>query len=495
MKVLMVYPKFPDTFWSFQYALAFVGKKASNPPLGLITVAAMLPEEWELKLVDMNVQRLRNQDLEWADMLFISAMSIQRNSAEEVIHRAKQHQLTVVAGGPLFTQDLEYFPEVDHFILNEGEITIPPFLADLAAGTPQHIYQTDQFADMHQSPVPRWELIYISKYEALSIQFTRGCPFACDFCNVTALLGHQVRAKNSQQILAELNKIYDLGWRRGIFFVDDNFIGNKKLIKQEILPAIIEWRKNKEGTRFITEASINLADDDELMDLMIAAGFNSVFIGIETPEELSLEECHKTQNRNRSLMDSVKELQRKGLEVMGGFIVGFDNDDETIFDRQVEFIQNSGIVTAMVGLLQALPGTKLYEKLAKANRISNVASGDNVDGETNIVPVMELSKLKQGYHGLLDNLYQPKPFYARVRTFLAHFKYTPDNSHALEWAEIGAFFKSVVRLGLFGKEWKEYWHLIYWTLRYYPQKFALAIRFTIYGYHFRRVLEDHVKAV
>ena len=494
MKVLMVYPKFPDTFWSFQYALKFTGKKASTPPLGLITVAAMLPETWEIKLIDTNVQRLRNDDLDWADMVFISAMSVQRSAAENVIRRAKDHGVRVVAGGPLFTQEYESFADVDHFVLNEAEITLPPFLVDLEAGNAKRVYQTDLFADMHKTPVPMWELIDTSKYDSLAIQFTRGCPFNCDFCNVTALLGHKVRAKNSQQILAELDKMYDLGWRRSIFFVDDNFIGNKKLIKQEILPAIIEWRKDKEGCSFLTEASINLADDEYLMDLMVEAGFHSVFVGIETPDEGSLEECNKVQNRNRNLMDSVKELQRKGLEVMGGFIVGFDHDTETIFQRMEDFIQNSGIVTAMVGLLQAPLDTKLYARLEKENRISSLPSGDNVDGETNIVPVMEINELKRGYRKLLNGLYQPKPFYQRVRTLLTELHLVQGNSRALEWSDIRAFFRSVVWLGLFGKEWKEYWSLMFWTMKNCPEKFAMAIRYTIYGYHFRRVLEEHVVA-
>jgi len=492
MKVLMIYPKFPDTFWSFQYALTFIGKKAANPPLGLLTIAAMLPEEWQLRLVDMNVDPLRKRDLEWADMAFISGMSVQRSAAQSVIERCKQHGLVVVAGGPLFTQEYESFDDVDHFVLNEAELTLPPFLADFAAGGAQRLYQSDEYADLHTTPVPKWELIDIHKYDCLSIQFTRGCPYNCDFCNVTALLGHRVRTKTSQQVIAELEKMYSLGWRRNVFFVDDNFIGNKKIIKQEILPDIIAWRQGKDLGGFLTEASINLADDEELMDQMVAAGFHSVFIGIETPDEMSLEECHKTQNRNRSLLDSVKDLQRKGLEVMGGFIVGFDNDNEHIFQRQIDFIQNSGIVTAMVGLLQAPLGTELYKKLAKADRISHVASGDNVDGQTNIVPVMELSKLQQGYRSLLRGIYDPKPYYERVKVFLSNYTVHSGNESRLELAEIGAFFKSVVRLGVFGDEWRYYWQLIFWTVKHFPEKFALAIRCTIYGYHFRRVMQEHV---
>ncbi|MEE4193750.1 MAG: B12-binding domain-containing radical SAM protein, partial [Anaerolineae bacterium] len=492
MNILMIYPKFPDTFWSFQYALEFIGKKAANPPLGLLTVAAMLPKEWHLKLVDENIQHLHNRDLQWADMVFLSAMSVQRSAVENVIQRCQKHNLPIVAGGPLFTEEYEQFPGVDHFILNEAEITLPPFLADLANGTPQHVYKTAAFADMTDSPVPMWELLDHKKYDCLSIQFTRGCPFDCDFCNITALLGRRVRTKSKTQILAELDKMVEIGWTRSIFFVDDNFIGNKKILKEEILPAIIEWRKNKTLGAFITEASINLADDEALMEMMVAAGFGSVFVGIETPEETCLEECNKGQNRNRNLLDSVRILHQKGLEVMGGFIVGFDNDTESIFQKQVDFIQHSGIITAMVGMLQALPGTKLYQRMEDENRISMISSGDNVNGDTNIVTVMEKKTLQQGYNQLLHGIYAPKPFYERVKVFLADFSIHQIGERRLEWAEIAAFLRSVVRLGLFGEEWRYYWDLVFWTAKHFPEKFALAIRCTIYGYHFRRVMEEHV---
>ena len=494
MNILLIYPKFPDTFWSFQYALEFIGKKAANPPLGLLTVAAMLPEEWNLRLVDENIEHLRNRDLEWADMAFLSAMSVQRSAVENIIKRCQKHNLPIVAGGPLFTQEQEQFPSIDHFILNEAEITLPPFLEDLANGTPQRVYETTEFADMTTSPVPAWELLKHKKYDCLSIQFTRGCPFDCDFCNITTLLGRRVRTKSKEQIIAEMDKMVEIGWTRNIFFVDDNFIGNKKILKQDILPAIIEWRQDKTIGRFLTEASINLADDDELMEMMVEAGVGSVFIGLETPEETCLEECNKGQNRNRNLLDCVKILHEKGLEVMGGFIVGFDNDTESIFQKQVDFIQNSGIITAMVGLLQALPGTKLYQRMENENRIVGLNSGDNVNGETNIVTVMEKKTLQEGYNELLHNIYSPKPFYERVKVFLSDFTFHPGLVRRLEWAEIAAFIRSIVRLGLFGEEWRYYWDLVFWTAKHFPEKFALAIRCTIYGYHFRRVMEEHVVA-
>ncbi|MFW5713583.1 MAG: radical SAM protein, partial [Brevefilum sp.] len=422
MNILLIYPEFPDTFWSFKHALKFVRKKASSPPLGLLTIAAMLPATWEKRLVDMNVHELRDKDLAWADLVMISAMTVQRKSTQKVINWIKSAGKKIIAGGPLFTAEPEAFPEVDHLILNEAEITLPLFLSDLGRGKPNHIYQTDEFADITKTPVPLWELIDLRHYDSLSLQFTRGCPFNCDFCNVTALLGHRMRLKTTQQLIDELDKIYSLGWRRNIFIVDDNFIGNKRILKSEVLPALIEWRKGKKGCLFLTEASVNLADDDELIDLMVRAGFTQVFVGIETPDDVALAECSKSQNRNRDLVSSVKKLQKSGLQVMGGFIVGFDSDDETIFERMIDFIQQSGIVTAMVGLLQAPYGTQLYLRMLRDGRIRDNYSGDNVDGETNILPKMDLKILKDGYHKILNSIYSARGFYDRVRTFLKDYK-------------------------------------------------------------------------
>ncbi len=491
MNILMVYPEFPDTFWSFKHALGFIGKKASSPPLGLATIAAMLPREWNKRLIDMNVAPLQDKDLAWADYVFISAMIVQRASSNKVIERAKQAGKKIVAGGPLFTAEHENFSAVDYLVLNEAELTLPLFLADLEQGKPQHLYMTSEYPDLRQTPAPMWSLIDLKQYDSMSIQFSRGCPFNCDFCNVTALLGHLPRIKTKDQIITELDSLYTLGWRRNIFFVDDNFIGNKKILKEEILPALIEWRKNKVGCLFITEASINLADDAELMDLMVRAGFISVFVGIETPSEESLAECHKTQNKNRNLIDSVKRLQRNGLQVMGGFIVGFDSDTPTIFQRQIDFIQKSGIVTAMVGLLQAPYGTKLYERLQDEGRVVDAMNGDNADGLTNIIPKMDLPILQKGYHYILEEIYAPNQFYKRVKSFLE--EYRPMKSTVrLEWQEILAFFRSIYWLGIRGKERVEYWRLFFWALFKQPQKFPLAITFSIYGFHFTRVFEQHI---
>ncbi|MEA3326129.1 MAG: B12-binding domain-containing radical SAM protein [Chloroflexota bacterium] len=491
MNILLIYPEFPDTFWSFKHALKFVRKKSSSPPLGLLTVAAMLPGTWEKRLVDMNVQRLLNEDLAWADMIMISAMTVQRESTNEIIEQVRAAGKPIVAGGPLFTAEPEAFPKVDHLILNEAEITLPLFLSDLGRGKPQRIYQTTEFADITKTPLPLWELVDLRHYDSLSIQFTRGCPFNCDFCNVTALLGHRVRMKTTDQLIGELDKIYALGWRRSIFIVDDNFIGKKSILKREVLPAMIEWRKGKKGCLFLTQASVNLSDDDKLIEMMVKAGFMKVFIGIETPNDEALAECSKSQNRNRDLMSSVKKLQQMGLQVMGGFIVGFDSDDETIFQRMIDFIQESGIVTAMVGLLQAPIGTQLYQRMLREGRIRNVYSGDNVDGETNIVPKMDMDRLKKGYRKILDSIYSAKGFYERVRTFLRDYK-PARHAVTLQWQEIAAFISSIFKIGIKSKERGQYWRLFFWTLFHCPDKFPLAITFAIYGHHFRKVNELHV---
>jgi len=491
MKILLVYPEFPDTFWSFKHALKFIQKKAGAPPLGLLTVAAMLPPEWEKRLVDLNVTSLSAQDLAWADYVFNSAMIVQRESARAVIQRCQTAGVKMVAGGPLFTMEHEKFPEVDHFVLNEAELTLPPFLADLSIGCAQRVYATDKYPDLHQTPIPLWQLANLKHYDTVSLQFSRGCPFDCDFCNVTSLLGHRPRTKTAAQLIAELEAIYALGWRKSVFFVDDNFIGNKKQLKSEVLPALIAWRKGKTGRPFSTEASINLADDPELMQLMTLAGFDTVFVGIETPNEDSLTECSKNQNKGRNLVESVKLLQRAGLQVQGGFIVGFDNDSPAVFQQQIDFIQKSGIVTAMVGLLQAPFGTRLYARLQQEGRLVNEFSGDNVDGSTNILPKMGLEPLREGYRQILSQIYAPEFYYERVLTFLREYQPPAIRVH-LEPQYLLALWRSIYRLGIRGVERVHYWRLFFWTLFRRPRLFPLAITFAIFGFHFRQIVALHV---
>jgi len=486
MNVLLLYPAFPDTFWSFKHALKFIHKRASLPPLGLLTVAAMLPPGWSKRLVDLNVRKLREQDLAWADLVFVSGMIAQRNSARALIGRCRAAGKTVVAGGPLFTLEHEQFPEVDHFVLNEAEATLPEFLGDFERGVARRVYESSDFPDLERTPAPLWELADLRRYASMSVQFSRGCPFDCEFCNITSMFGHRPRTKTTAQVLAELDSLRRLGWRGAVFFVDDNFIGNKRALKEELLPALIQWQNGKRGTPFYTEASINLADDEELMRRMVEAGFNQVFVGIETPEEASLAECNKRQNQGRDLVADVKRIQRAGLEVQGGFIVGFDHDAPTIFQRQIEFIQQSGIVTAMVGLLQAMPGTKLYTRLDRQGRLLGDTTGDNVDGTTNFVSRMNRETLRQGYQSLIEYIYSPGPYYRRIRTFLLEYR-RPMISASFNWRSLMAFVHANVRLGILGRERFHYWGLLLWTFLRRPSHLSLAVTLSIYGHHFRRI--------
>jgi radical SAM superfamily enzyme YgiQ (UPF0313 family) len=493
MKILLVYPQYPDTFWSFKHALKFVSKKAAFPPLGLLTVAAMLPDEWQKKLVDMNVTRLTDDDIKWADYVFISAMAVQQNSVREVIARCRRLNIRVVAGGPLFTTGYKEFDGVDHFVLGEAEVTLPLFLADLDKGRTRHIYVSDRRPDIRKTPIPLWALINMKNYSAMNLQYSRGCPFNCEFCDIIILNGHKPRTKDKDQMIAELETLYRRGWRGGLFIVDDNFIGNKKKLKLEILPAIIEWRKSKRYPfALYTETSINLADDEELMKLMVAAGFTSVFIGIETPNEESLAECAKSQNQNRDLVASVKKIQNYGLEVQGGFIVGFDSDPLSIFKNQISFIQKSGIVTAMVGLLNAPPGTRLYQRLKKENRLLQAFTGNNTDCSLNFIPKMNYETLINGYKHILDTIYSPGQYYERVRTFLKEYQPHGEIVNRLQFHHIKAFFKSIWFLGIREKGRRYYWKLFLATLLKQPRKFPLSISLSVCGYHFRKVVEKYI---
>lgn len=486
MKTLLIYPEYPATFWSFKYALKFIHKRAALPPLGLLTIGAMLPKEWPKRLVDVNVEKLTEKDLAWADCVFISGMVVQRESAREIIARCKEANLKIIAGGPLFTNEYDAFEDVDHFVLNEAELTLPLFLADLEQGKARHMYKTSEFCDIRRTPAPLWELMDFKQYASMSIQFSRGCPFNCDFCNVTALFGHRPRIKTAEQIIAELDGLYDQGWRGQVFFVDDNFIGNKGYLRNHLLPALIQWQKVRKGVPFNTEASVNLADDEPLMEMMVQAGFDAVFIGIETPNEESLAECNKKQNKNRDLLESVKRMQRAGLQVTGGFIVGFDSDTPSIFQRQIDFIQKSGIVTAMVGLLNAPPGTRLYERMRKEGRLIDSITGDNADGTTNILPRMGLDVLREGYGNLMQHIYSPEHYYKRAMTFLREYK-RPKVRTPLDFQRLLAVLRSSIRLGIFGRERFQYWKIMIWTLFRRPGLLPLNVTLAIYGHHFRKI--------
>jgi len=489
LKILLVYPEYPDTFWSFKHALSMIMKKSALPPLGLLTVAAMLPREWQKKMVDMSVSPLKDKDLKWADYVFVSAMVVQRESARRTINRAQALGKKVVVGGPLFTTERENFDDADYLVLDEAEVTLPRFLADLANGTPQHIYTSLERPDITRTPLPDWSLLKMGKYSSMNIQYSRGCPFDCDFCDIVVLNGHKPRTKTAPQIIAELEAIYQRGWRGAVFIVDDNFIGNKNKLKAEILPAIINWRKSKRHPpSLFTEASINLADDNELMRLMTQAGFDRVFIGIETPNEDSLVECNKNQNQNRDLVAAVKKIQNFGMEVQGGLSVGFDNDPASIFKRQIEFIQKSGIVTAMVGLLNAPRGTRLYERLKKENRLVTEFTGDNTDCSLNFIPKMKLETLVDGYKHILGSIYAPKAYYERIATFLKEFHPTYSaKSFQLKFYHLVGLVKSLWILGVLDKGRRHFWKFILSVLVKRPMSFPLSLTLSAYGYHFRKV--------
>ncbi|MGD9109081.1 MAG: B12-binding domain-containing radical SAM protein [Gammaproteobacteria bacterium] len=489
-KILLIYPKTPNTFWSFKHAIKFISKKALHPPLGLITVAAMLPIQWKKKLIDLNIERLKDKHIEWADYVFISAMEIQNKSVREIITRCERMSVKIVVGGPLFTASYsEYIGCVDHIFLNEAENTIQDFLRDLKNNCTKQIYEAPCFPDIENSPSPLFELLNFKRYASMSIQYSRGCPFACEFCNITTLFGRKVRTKNKTQMLTELKKLYHFGWKGDVFIVDDNFIGNKEKLKKNILPSIIKWaNSNSNPFTFSTEASINLSQDNVLMKMMIKAGFTSVFVGIETPDEESLAECNKHQNKNIDLEKSIAKIQQAGLEVTGGFIVGFDNDKESIFQKQIDFIRNTKIVVAMVGLLNAPRDTSLYKRLMKENRLLKNITGNNTDFTINFIPKMDLTTLTNGYKKIINELYTAECYYERVKGFLQTYKnQVCKGTPKITWCYIKAFFKTLFVLGIKDKGRKYYWKLFFWALLKQPRSFPEAIIYAVYGYHFRKV--------
>lgn len=485
MNILLIYPIYPDTFWSFKKALKYVSKKAAFPPLGLLTVAAMLPTDWEKRLVDLNVTGLKPEDLDWADLVFISGMLVQKTSAREVIQTCQAAGKTIVAGGPAFTAEPESFPGVDHFVLNEAEVTLPLFLGDLHKGTPQKMYSSTDRPCIRETPVPLWSLINMKNYATMPIQYSRGCPYDCEFCDIVILNGRKPRTKTAEQIIAELQALYDQGWKAGVFIVDDNFIGNRKTVKG-MLPELIQWQK-EHGYPFtlLTEASVNLAEDCELMDLMSAANFNKVFLGLETPCLESLKECGKNQNTKQDLTECVRIIQQHGMQVMGGFIVGFDSDTETIFETQIKFIQRIGVATAMVGLLGAAPHTRLWHRLKAEGRLLQETSGDNTDGSLNFIPKMGKEALIDGYKRVLNTIYSPREYYARINTFVRNYRPTAKSSLSL--SDLKALLRSIWRIGIFSRSNVLYWKMIIQTLFVKFRALPDAIELAIYGHHFQYI--------
>ena len=503
---LLVYPQYPPSYWGVNFALEIFGIKAAFPPLGLLTVAAMFPPKYELRVVDMNVAPLEEADLEWADLVFTSTMVVQRKSLQAVTERCNRHGVPVVAGGPYPTTYHGEIGGVDHFVLDEVEETFGGFLRDLENGTAGAIYREPRKPDVTRTPLPRFDLIDMKAYYSMSLQFSRGCPFDCEFCDITKLYGRVPRTKSPDRMLDEFELLYRLGWRSHVFLVDDNFIGNKREA-MKLVRAIVEWQKAR-GYPFslFTEASVNLARLDELMDGMIEAGFDSVFLGIETPNPRALRKMKKPQNVSKReenyLFNSVRKIQQKGMRVDGGFILGLDDDDEGAFDAQIDFIQEVGIPMAMVGLLNALKDTNLYDRLKRENRLLEESFGSSTDGVLNLTsvnvalnfkPEMDVDTLMEGYRRVITTLYDPtlEKYFLRCLTLLEHLRPLP---HLLKPTSKNTLFLAImsVRRQLSAKQIPAYTKFIANVSRDHPGLLPEAIRLAALGYHFEKITSQQI---
>ena len=495
--ILLVYPKVPDnTYWSFKYALKFIRKKSAMPPLGLITVAALFPEEYNLKLVDLNIEDLNDADIQWADAVFISAMIVQQESMNAVIARCREMDTKVVAGGPYANNSHEEIEGVDHFVLGEVEETLHEFLADLERGEAKDLYPMPPHPDIANAPTPRFDLLKMKAYGSMAIQYSRGCPFHCEFCDIWTVYGNKPRLKSADAMIAEIDTLYRQGWRGGVFLVDDNFIGNKKRVKAELLPALKEWQSARGYPfHFFTEASINMASDDALLKAMQEAGFNEVFIGIETPDAESLEETGKVQNLKTDMDTAVQHIQKYGIEVMAGFIVGFDHDKPDIFDRQIDFIQRNGIPKAMIGLLTALPGTRLYQRLREEGRLLGASIGNNTHVlSTNFKTIMDGAHIKEGYKKILASIYdfRMKNYFARCNQLFDNIEDTSYFQRQIHFKEFTYFMKSLFRQSFspYGLQ-----YLKFLTRNFFKHRdiFGEAVSMSITGHHFHVITRQTIK--
>jgi radical SAM superfamily enzyme YgiQ (UPF0313 family) len=492
MKILLINPEYPNTYWSFRHALTFEGKRSAFPPLGLLTVSAMLPRSWERRLIDLEVGPLKDSDIDWADMIFLTAMLVQKDSLRSVVARCKARGKRVVIGGPYVTTNTESLPDADHIFLGEAETTLPEFIQDLERGEAKRLYQAAERPALSTAPVPDFGLADLRRYSAMSVQYSRGCPFQCEFCDIIEIYGRIPRTKSIEQMITELDALRATGWHGTVFIVDDNFIGNKRNVKK-LLPALAEWQeRNGRPFEFLTEASVNLADDDDLLEGMRRAGFDRVFLGIETPVEESLLEAQKKQNIKVSLLDSVRKIQSYGMEVMAGFIVGFDTDPEDIFERQINFIRESAIPLAMVGLLTALPDTQLWRRLKREGRLLAESAGNNTSFDLNFVPKMDSARLIAGYQSVLQTIYRPSEYYQRALECLKRVPPGVKTPH--HYSLVNGFVslaRMTLRLGILDSERREYWRFFRRAVAEHREKFAEAMRLAAMGYHFRKLMEAY----
>ena len=493
---LLVYPEHPPTYWGANFALEFVGIKAAFPPLGLLTIAALFPPKYNLRVVDMNVDPVTDSDLEWADMVFTSTMIVQRVSLQTVIERCNRAGVPVVAGGPHPTTFHDEIRGVDYFVLDEAEETFPQFLRDLENGTPKKMYREPRKPDVSRTPIPRFDLIDMKSYHSMGVQFSRGCPFDCEFCDITKLYGRVPRTKSPDQMVREFDVLFELGWRGPVFLVDDNFIGNKR-DAMNLLPVLAEWQQAR-GYPFLlsTEASLNLARMDDLMEAMIQAGFDTVFLGIETPNPEALLKTKKPQNTSKEeenfLFRAVRRIQRKGMQVQGGFILGLDGDDESVFDIQIEFIQATGIPVAPIYLLTALKGTDMYKRLQDEGRLLNVAIGTQAT-ILNFKTELDHRTLLEGYRRVTSTLYDPtlENYLSRCLTLFEHLKPVP---HLQKPKSKNAVFTDLmlVRGRLSPEQVPTYTKYVAEVSRKHPRMLPKAIRLAALGYHFEKITRQQI---
>src|SRR5437763_2063431 len=439
----------------------------------------------------MNIQSHKQSDIDWADMVFATAMLVQKDSLKEVVKRCKAHGKRVVLGGPYVTTTIEDLPEADHIFLGEAETTLPQFIEDLARGEAKRSYQATERPPLSATPLAHFHLADMKRYSAMSVQYSRGCPFSCEFCDIIEIYGRVPRTKSNQQMLSEFDALRDLGWRGTVFIVDDNFIGNKKNVRQ-LLPELAKWQqKNGYPFSLLTESSVNLADDEPLLKNMQDAGFRRVFLGIETPVEESLKEAQKSQNRG-NLLESVRKIQSYGMEVMAGFIGGFDNDPEDIFERQIDFIRKSAIPLAMVGLLNALPDTQLWKRLEREGRLLGAASGNNTVCTFNFKTRMDSALLIRGYQSIMQTIYSPREYYARALDSMRRTaQESTEPQHYNTISALASLTRVLVRLGLLDRERKEFWRFFTKTLFKHRTRIAESLRLAAMGYHFRKLSDAY----